>query len=1189
MRVEPSLEAQRPRHHEGTDPLRGGRGFAQQNLPRARNVAAGCTLPEHGLNFQDLSLGARGFDYQGQQQQRNPFRIPPNLEVRRPLRGAPVAERQYHSRDPPQGDAYYPPRQLAWKSEPENQRRQDGDQGQMSLLRDILKQQSLPKVVPDIFSGEPTAFHSWKEAFEAMVTDTSITAQQELVYMLQYTSAKPRQLVETFRNRRMPAEQCVDKLWRELGRRFGSSAVVSNTYTARLTKLAAYKEGDSQALQTFADLCEDVVAQMEFIPSLRCLDFYSTSSQVYNRLPSQVRSKWNKKVVRYAERFSDEYPSFAHFTEFISELARFENHPNVVHGGAARGQHPTSSSRVKAYMTELSDYDSSDVHGRPSPTTVRTDPLCVMHPEGGHDLARCRAFKRLEFRDKIEVLRENKLCFKCLKPSCVSNTCTVTVKCSRCQSDRHLTILHKDKPISVNVKTTNSSRAGEEDEEVRESEGPNTEPCGTPSLHDLEVKRTELSATNTGPRNPPHESLGALCTTVCRTSRPSEMVNSSPIILGEVFSRDRAKSLRVYAILDTQANGSILSPAAANLFGHGVPRSRFTLTTCNREEEKLGRRIVGLSFRRINGFTMELPTLLECDIPPSRKEIVRPEWLKHHPHLAHLEQELPPYEASTAVHLLIGRDAPEFLKIWDFINGKSGEPWAQKSLFGWCILGNLCKENTEAPATSLEVHRTSVKNLTSSPDPRVDGSTIGEEIIPARTGTEEDIFVVTRDDDKLGLSQEDKRFLDIMRKGMRVNELGNWELPLPFRQRPPILPENRFQVLNRFRRLQNQFKRKPKLKNEYDTFMKQVISKGHASRASPTKAGKYYLPHFPVFNEKKGKIRIVYDGSAEFHGLSLNRALIQGPDQMNGLIGVLLRWRFGEVALICDVDQFFHNFHVPAEDRDYLRFFWVDGDDPCGTPVEYCMNVHNFGNCSSPAVANFALRRTALLGEETFGTPAKDFITKGFYCDDGLLATSSPQVAVDVVQSARAMLKSRNITLHKIVSNSPKVLESFPAEALASGFQNLDFGDPAPLQRSLGIGWDVTKDVFIFRLDVKTKPFTRRGALSIINSIYDVFGFCCPVVLPGKMLLREMIELGKSNSQGTQLGWDDELPAILRDQWTSWIDTLRSLDRIAIPRNVQSGSSKVRSRELHGFSDASDLAIGICIYLKGKCLLLNRC
>jgi hypothetical protein len=50
----------------------------------------------------------------------------------------------------------------------------------------------------------------------------------------------------------------------------------------------------------------------------------------------------------------------------------------------------------------------------------------------------------------------------------------------------------------------------------------------------------------------------------------------------------------------------------------------------------------------------------------------------------------------------------------------------------------------------------------------------------------------------------------------------------------------------------------------------------------------WYIPHHGVYHpQKPDKLHVVFDCSASYHGESLNQHLLQGPDQTNGLIGVL--------------------------------------------------------------------------------------------------------------------------------------------------------------------------------------------------------------------------------------------------------------------------------------------------------------
>ena len=63
----------------------------------------------------------------------------------------------------------------------------------------------------------------------------------------------------------------------------------------------------------------------------------------------------------------------------------------------------------------------------------------------------------------------------------------------------------------------------------------------------------------------------------------------------------------------------------------------------------------------------------------------------------------------------------------------------------------------------------------------------------------------------------------------------------------------------------------------------------------------WFLPHHPVLNPNKpGKVRMVMGARAKYNGVSLNDELLVGPDLLNNLCGVLLRFREERVAIAAD-------------------------------------------------------------------------------------------------------------------------------------------------------------------------------------------------------------------------------------------------------------------------------------------------
>ena len=79
----------------------------------------------------------------------------------------------------------------------------------------------------------------------------------------------------------------------------------------------------------------------------------------------------------------------------------------------------------------------------------------------------------------------------------------------------------------------------------------------------------------------------------------------------------------------------------------------------------------------------------------------------------------------------------------------------------------------------------------------------------------------------------------------------------------------------------------------------------------------WYLPHHAVLNPKKpGKVRVVFDAASKFDGVSLNDKLLTGPDLLNNVLGILMRFRTGKIGVMAAIEQMFHQVGVCEEDRD---------------------------------------------------------------------------------------------------------------------------------------------------------------------------------------------------------------------------------------------------------------------------------
>ena len=337
-----------------------------------------------------------------------------------------------------------------------------------------------------------------------------------------------------------------------------------------------------------------------------------------------------------------------------------------------------------------------------------------------------------------------------------------------------------------------------------------------------------------------------------------------------------------------------------------------------------------------------------------------------------------------------------------------------------------------------------------------------------------------------------------------------------------------------------------------------------------------------IYNERTKKTRLVFDSSATFQGKNLNNALLQGPDQGNKLVSVLMRFRLGEIGFSCDIEKMFYSFYVPESDRDLLRFFWFSRNDPENEVVEFRANVHVFGNRSSPAIANFGLKYATKNLDDPKLCMAAEFINKNFYVDDGLGSADSDADVVSLLEGSIQILSKFGIKLHKICSPSRTVSAVFPDNVLSKHTKSCKIISDNTDCRTLGVIWRLDDDSFSLSSTIPDRPFTKRSVLAVIHSIYDPLGLACPIVLEGKLLQRLVFQRkDKTTPEIEQCGWDDPLPVQYKEDWYKWVGSLRDIETLSIPRGRKPpGFGLVIKSELHCFSDASKDSIGKVIYLR---------
>ncbi|XP_028407850.1 uncharacterized protein LOC114530430 [Dendronephthya gigantea] len=202
-------------------------------------------------------------------------------------------------------------------------------------------------------------------------------------------------------------------------------------------------------------------------------------------------------------------------------------------------------------------------------------------------------------------------------------------------------------------------------------------------------------------------------------------------------------------------------------------------------------------------------------------------------------------------------------------------------------------------------------------------------------------------------------------------------------------------------------------------------------------------------------------------------------------------------------------------------------------------------------------------------TPSQQVIEKSTYMDDSLDSTRTDEEAIELYEQLNKLWNLAGMDPRKWVSNSHRVLERIPSEKRAEKV-DLDQGN-IPTIKTLGVLWLAEDDVFSFRVEAVLEPkFTKRTLLSQVSKVFDPLGFVSPFVVSAKIIFQELWVQG--------IGWDDPIENGVYRQAKSWLDGLKDLESLRIPRCIELNNE--RSPTVHTFADASKVAYGAVSYLR---------
>ncbi|XP_030855283.1 uncharacterized protein LOC100892674 [Strongylocentrotus purpuratus] len=633
---------------------------------------------------------------------------------------------------------------------------------QSASSRQVAVTSQLPPIDLPVFSGDPLQYPLWKNAFVSLVDRNPVDHPTKLHYLNNSVAGAPKRLVQHYLL--LGTEDAYHKACGALAERYGSQSVVSTAFTKKLNSWPRISNQDSTGLRDFADFLNQVEAAKVTISTLDILDFPQENVKMLEKLPAYLARKWRDEVDRWQRCGLGSYPTFARFAEFVNDAARKASIPELecLKNQESRPRQFPAGNKGFAGKSLSTRAFNGGQQGKFS-----SCPFC----NEKHHLDECQEFAKKPHPLRKAFFFQKKLCMGCgSDDSHQAKDCPQRKTCEDCQG-RHLTCLHRP--------------------QNREYEG------------------------------------SSKCTNVCSLPDQDGKEHCMIVPVWVRHASNPGNEILQYAILDDQSNVGFVSKALCEKMRVDGTDTNLQLTTMHESTRIKTSRICGLE---VLDFKKEhVVTLPACyqrdDVPARRSQIPKGDVMRRWAHLSPIVNDLMPYNPAIEVGLLIGNDCPRAIRPRDIICGGEDEPYAQRSILGWGVVGTVCMSANQ----EIFCKKTCVKD----DYPRFAYANRAREVFSQeRVLNVQEKDIIEMNQKGKPYSIDEMKFMSMLEKGVRKTEDGHYEMPLPLKSKEMSRPYNKPLAIKRWNQLTARLRKNHKFQEDYTEFMKGVIA-DHAERVPP--------------------------------------------------------------------------------------------------------------------------------------------------------------------------------------------------------------------------------------------------------------------------------------------------------------------------------------------------------------------
>ena len=444
-------------------------------------------------------------------------------------------------------------------------------------------------------------------------------------------------------------------------------------------------------------------------------------------------------------------------------------------------------------------------------------------------------------------------------------------------------------------------------------------------------------------------------------------------------------------------------------------------------------------------------------------------------------------------------------------------------------------------------------------------------------------------DSTLVFSRKEQDELQMLETNVEIID-NKVHVSYPFIRSPNCLLDNRERAIQMATKMAARLEKKGQL-DKYSAELQKYIDRGVIVKISQDEKDSWkgplnYIIHHGVEKDSATTpLRIVTNSSLKNGKYSLNDCLPKGPNSLNSMYDIMMRFRCYQTGLVYDLSKAYNTMQTGLVEKHLRRLVWRFNDDEPWT--DYGFTCVAFGDRPAAAQLELAKKKSAQAGNNVDPITANKLI-KDSFVDDGITGGS--------LQEVREMKGARDDN-GKYTGTVQEILDygGFQVKVMVASGDNDDQDLEMISNKVLGYGWNARTDEMKVNFPInlankirkkKQQPdvtvetlhllsdtkLTKRICLGVTNTFVDFMGIAAPFVLNFKLLMKAIFDT-------KEISWNDQIPPNQLTSWTSLLtDTVKS-HGLTFPRCSRPANALDLPPKLVTFTDGSYSAYAAAVYI----------